>query len=79
MRNRPGYDYQEHVRVGAHHAGFVTDDIVDRFAVIGTVDQCKQHLRELSDAGVHEFNIYLMTDEKERTLQTYGAEIIPRL
>lgn len=79
VRNRPGYDYQEHGRVGAHHAGFVTDDIVDRFAVIGTVDQCKQHLRELSDAGVHEFNIYLMTDEKERTLQTYGAEIIPRL
>jgi probable F420-dependent oxidoreductase len=78
VRNRPGYDYQEHGRVGAHHAGFVTDDIVDRFAVIGTPDQCRQHLQELSDAGVHEFNIYLMTDEKERTLQTYGREIIPQ-
>lgn len=78
VRNRPGYDYQEHGRAGAPHAAFVTDDIVDRFCVIGTPDQCTQKLHQLIDAGVHEFNIYLMTDEKERTLDTYGREILPQ-
>jgi alkanesulfonate monooxygenase SsuD/methylene tetrahydromethanopterin reductase-like flavin-dependent oxidoreductase (luciferase family) len=77
VRNRPGYDYQEHGRVGAHHAAFVTDDIVDRFAVIGTAAQCRRRMQELIDVGVNEFNIYLMTEERERTLETYGREIIP--
>jgi probable F420-dependent oxidoreductase len=77
VRDRPGYDYQEHGRVGAHHAEFVTDDVVDRFCVIGSVEQCRQRMVELRDVGVTEFNIYLMTDEKERTLETYGKEIIP--
>ena len=78
VRNRPGYDYQEHGRVGAHHAGFVTDEVVDRFCVIGTVEQCTEKLHALAAAGVNEFNIYLMTDQKERTLTTYGERIIPR-
>ena len=77
VRDRPGYDYQEHGRVGAHHAGFVTDEVTDRFCVIGTVQQCRQRLQDLVEAGVNEFNIYLMTDEKERTLDTYGREVIP--
>jgi len=78
VRNRPGYDYQEHGRVGAHHAEFVTDDVVDRFCVIGTEEQCVEKLHALAAAGVNEFNIYLMTDEKERTLTTYGKRIIPQ-
>jgi alkanesulfonate monooxygenase SsuD/methylene tetrahydromethanopterin reductase-like flavin-dependent oxidoreductase (luciferase family) len=78
VRDRPGYDYQDHGRVGAHHAEFVTDDIVDRFSVIGDIDQCARRLRELANVGVNEFNIYLMTADKERTLRTYGRDIIPR-
>ncbi|MDB5076589.1 MAG: F420-dependent oxidoreductase, family [Chloroflexi bacterium] len=77
VQNRPGYDYQEHGRVGAHHAEFVTDEVVDRFCVIGTKDDCLQRMHELRDVGVNEFNIYLMTDEKERTLEVYGRDIIP--
>jgi len=63
--------------VGADHASFVTDDIVDRFCVIGTVSDCARRLQDLRDAGVNEFNIYLMTDDREGTLHTYGREIIP--
>ncbi len=77
VRHRPGYDYQDHGRVGADHASFVTDDIVDRFCVIGTVSDCARRLQDLRDAGVNEFNIYLMTDDREGTLHTYGREIIP--
>ena len=36
---RKFYDYNEHSRVGAKHGEFVTDEICDRFCVIGNVDQ----------------------------------------
>jgi len=74
---RKFYDYNEHSRVGAKHGGFVTDEICERFCVIGTVDQCKQKLRELEEIGVDQFNIYLMTHGQEETLQAYGDGIIP--
>jgi probable F420-dependent oxidoreductase len=74
---RKFYDYNEHSRVGAKHGGFVTDEICDRFCVIGNVDQCKQKLRELEQIGVDQFNIYLMTHGQEETLQAYGDGILP--
>ena len=72
------YDYGEHSRVGAKHGAFVTDEICDRFCVIGNLEQCKQKLRELEEIGVDQFNIYLMTHGQEETLETYGRDIIPR-
>jgi hypothetical protein len=36
-------------------------------------------LAELADAGVDQFNIYLMNGEEEQTLDFYGREIIPAL
>jgi len=74
---RKFYDYNEHSRVGAKHGEFVTDEICDRFCVIGSVEQCRAKLRELESVGVDQFNIYLMTHGQEETLQTYGDEIIP--
>jgi probable F420-dependent oxidoreductase len=77
VRVRKFYDYQEHSRVGAKHGEFVTDEICDRFTVIGNAEQCIAKLRELESVGVDQFNIYLMTRGQEETLQVYGDEIIP--
>jgi probable F420-dependent oxidoreductase len=77
VQARKFYDYNEHSRVGAKHGEFVTDEICDRFCVIGNVDQCATKLRELEEIGVDQFNIYLMTHSQEETLQAYGDEIIP--
>ena len=74
---REFYDYDEHSRVGAKHGSFVTDEICDRFCVIGNVEQCTAKLRELESIGVDQFNIYLMTHGQEETLQSYGDAIIP--
>jgi probable F420-dependent oxidoreductase len=74
---REFYDYNEHSRVGAKHGGFVTDEICDRFCVIGDAEQCTAKLRELESIGVDQFNIYLMTHGQEETLQAYGDGIIP--
>src|SRR3954463_12006885 len=72
------YDYGEHSRVGAKHGAFVTDEICDRFCVIGTAEQAAEKLAQLESIGVDQFNIYLMTEGQEQPLETYGREIIPR-
>jgi probable F420-dependent oxidoreductase len=72
-----GYDYDEHSRVGARHGAFVSDEICDRFCVIGTPEQAIAKLRELERIGVDQFNVYLMTEGQDATLAAYGDEIIP--
>ncbi|HXH87768.1 MAG TPA: TIGR03842 family LLM class F420-dependent oxidoreductase [Gaiellaceae bacterium] len=75
---RKFYDYSEHSRVGAKHGEFVTDEICDRFCVLGTTEQATQKLRELESIGVDQFNIYLMTHGQEETLEAYGRDILPQ-
>jgi probable F420-dependent oxidoreductase len=78
VKTRKGYDYKDHSRVGAKHGEFVTDEICDRFCVIGNAEECTKKLRELEAVGVDQFNIYLMTHGQEETLEAYGREIIPQ-
>jgi len=78
VRVRKFYDYDEHSRVGAKHGEFVTDEICDRFCVLGTVEQATEKLRELEEIGVDQFNIYLMTHGQEEVLKAYGDSIIPQ-
>jgi probable F420-dependent oxidoreductase len=77
VQARKFYDYDEHSRVGAKHGEFVTDEICDRFCVLGSTEQIKAKLRELEAVGVDQFNIYLMTHGQEETLQAYGDDVIP--
>jgi probable F420-dependent oxidoreductase len=78
VKARKFYDYKDHSRVGAKHGEFVTDEICDRFCVIGDAAACTKKLRELEAVGVDQFNIYLMTHGQEETLEAYGREIIPQ-
>ena len=79
IRDREGYNYLHHAEVGSSNAQFVTDDVVDRFCIVGPVSEHLRRLQELKDLGVTQFNIYLMCGEEEDTLQIYGSEIIPNL
>ncbi len=74
---RKFYDYDDHSRVGAAHGDFVTDEICDRFSVLGNVEQVTAKLRELEAIGVDHYSIYLMTHGQEETLAAYGEHIIP--
>lgn len=78
VKARKFYDYRDHSRVGAAHGEFVTDEICDRFCVLGTPEQAAAKLKELEAIGVDHFNIYLMTHSQEETLERYGSEILPR-
>ena len=79
VRGRQGYDYLHHAEVGSSNADFVTDDIVDRFGIVGDVDAHVAKLRVLAEAGVDQFNLYLMNGNEEEQLEIYGREIIPAL
>lgn len=78
VQARKFYDYNDHSRVGAAHGEFVTDEICDRFSVLGDTDQITAKLRELDEIGVDHFSIYLMTHGQEETLEAYGSSVIPQ-
>ena len=71
VENREGYDYRHHAEVGSDNARFVTDEITDQFAIVGPASAQRERLAELRDAGVTQFNIYLMNGEEEDQLDLY--------
>lgn len=77
VQDRAGYDYQHHAEVGSSNSQFVSDEVVDRFCIVGNVAEHKRRLHELRDVGVTQFNIYLMSGDEERTLDVYGKDILP--
>jgi alkanesulfonate monooxygenase SsuD/methylene tetrahydromethanopterin reductase-like flavin-dependent oxidoreductase (luciferase family) len=79
VQDRSGYDYHHHAEVGSSNAAFVGDEVTDRFCVLGSVADHIAKLRELADAGVDQFNLYLMNGDEEAQLEIYGREIVPAL
>ncbi|MFI2702841.1 TIGR03842 family LLM class F420-dependent oxidoreductase [Cellulosimicrobium composti] len=77
VAGREGYDYNEHGRAGNTHTAFVTDEIVDRFCVVGPPERHVERLRELAALGVDQFAVYLQHDAKDETLRAYGETIGP--
>src|SRR3712207_8165369 len=57
--------YSHHGKAGNPSTDFVPDDIVDRFCVLGTVEDHVTKLKELKGLGADQFNIYLMHDRSE--------------
>jgi probable F420-dependent oxidoreductase len=79
IKGRQGYDYNEHGRAGNTHTAFVPDEIVDRFCILGPVDEHVRRINELRELGVHQFAVYLQHDGKDRTLEAYGEHIMPAI
>jgi probable F420-dependent oxidoreductase len=79
ISDREGYDYRHHAEVGSSNAAFVGDEVTDRFCVLGPADEHVAKLHELIDAGVDQFNLYLMNGDEEDQLEAYGRDVIPAL
>lgn len=79
IEGRQDYDYRHHGRPGARHTDFVPDAIVDRFCLLGSVEEHVERLEQLRGLGVHQFAIYLMHDAKEATLDAYRDVVMPRI
>jgi len=79
IQEREGYDYNEHGRAGNTHTMFVTDEIVDRFCIVGPPEEHVRKLNELRDLGATQFALYLQHDAKDATLARYGELVIPQV
>lgn len=79
IKNRQGYDYNEHGRASNSHTTFVPDEIIDRFCILGNANEHIRRLTELKELGVDQFAVYLQHDGKEETLEAYGEKIIPAI
>jgi probable F420-dependent oxidoreductase len=79
IKDRQGYDYNEHGKAGNSHTAFVPDDIIDRFCIVGTVEHQIKRLQELKDLGVDQFAVYLQHDDMDGTLQAYGNQVLPAM
>ena len=79
IQDRTGYDYLHHAEVGSSNAAFVGDEVTDRFCVLGEPAEVIDKLRVLADAGVDQFNVYLMNGDEREQLERIGREVIPAM
>jgi probable F420-dependent oxidoreductase len=77
IRQRGQYDYLHHCEVDSDNRNFVSDEVTDRFCVVGPAAAHVQKLRALARAGVTQFNVYLMCGEEEQTLEIYRKQVLP--
>jgi 5,10-methylenetetrahydromethanopterin reductase len=49
------YDMRAHTRSDSPQAAFVTAEFIDRFAIVGSPEQCIARFRELDGLGISKF------------------------
>jgi probable F420-dependent oxidoreductase len=77
VQDRGSYDYQHHCEVGSDNADFVSDEVIDRFCLVGNAEAHRKKLRALQAAGVTQFNIYLMCGDEEKSLAEWAKDVLP--
>jgi probable F420-dependent oxidoreductase len=74
---RTQYDYRRHTRQDTQHSHYVPHEIIDRFTVLGSAEECVDKIKHLESIGVTEFNLYSAVSKPEELIRTYGREILP--
>jgi alkanesulfonate monooxygenase SsuD/methylene tetrahydromethanopterin reductase-like flavin-dependent oxidoreductase (luciferase family) len=76
---RDKYDYYKgHLDSEAEHTSYLTDEMIDRFAIAGPADHCLKRIQELKNLGVHEISSAYLNGEYEQ-IDAVGSQIISRL
>lgn len=78
IESRTAYDYREHGKTGTQHSQYVSDEIVDRFCVVGTKAECEEKLRVLQGLGISEFEVMPTGPDYLGVVETWGKEIAPK-
>lgn len=78
-RMKEQYDYQRHGDMNAHHAGLITDRILDAVAIAGTPEEAVPRFRELMDLGVENFVLPIATKHPDHIIHTLAEQVLPRL
>ncbi|MCE2507937.1 MAG: LLM class flavin-dependent oxidoreductase [Nitrosopumilaceae archaeon] len=78
------YDMTEHGQQGGQQAMALTDDFIDRYAIIGSPEYCADKLTDLRKLGVTKFaiigpNFVMSTPEAEAAAARFTGEVLPLL
>jgi len=55
----------------------LTDYLADRLAILGTVDDCIQRVKDLEALGVNQLFFYTALPDKEKLLTHIANDVIP--
>jgi 5,10-methylenetetrahydromethanopterin reductase len=72
------YDMKQHTRADSRQAGTLSDDFVDRFAVVGPPDRCIARLRELKALGLDKVAISGGTRGASAEDAAVGRELVAK-
>jgi len=73
------YEYYQHMVVGAGHSEIVPERIVSKFAIAGTVADCREQVRALEDTGLHQIAIIPHTPDpasRRDMVATFAREVM---
>ena len=76
------YDYSKHMVVGTKHGTPVPDHLVTKFALAGTVEECREQVRRIADIGLHQIAIIPHTTnpfDRLHLVRTFAEEVIGHL
>jgi len=79
VRNRPGYDYRHHCEVESDNKQFVSDEVVDRFCLVGPASRQLEKVHALAAVGVTQFNLYLMSGDEESQLNAFARDVLHKV
>jgi 5,10-methylenetetrahydromethanopterin reductase len=76
---RAAHDPRQHLELNAAYAQYVTDGLVDKFALAGRPEECLQRVRALVNFGVDELNLTFMHPDTENLLRIFVRRILEKL
>jgi 5,10-methylenetetrahydromethanopterin reductase len=83
-RVQSGYNPAHHEDLGqSPNAGLMDDPkllayMTDRFAVVGTADECVERLQAIRASGIHQFLFTGFVDDRAGLIETLGKSVFPR-
>ena len=72
---RRTYDYYHHMEQEANHAEVIPDWLVDKFAIAGTVDQCRAQIARIKKTGIQQVAVIPYScpgEDREATLRGFA-------
>ncbi len=73
---RAKYDYSQHGAAGAAHSGHIGEQLIDKFALAGTVDDCIRGLKRIEGLGPDQVTLVLKGDRLE-LIEKIAQDIVP--
>jgi 5,10-methylenetetrahydromethanopterin reductase len=77
---RKTYDYYRHMNQAADHAEVIPDWLVDKFAIAGTVSQCREQIERLKKTGIQQIAIIPYSapgGSREETIRGFATAMNP--